>query len=97
MAVYVDEAIFERWGRRWCHLTADAPEELHEFARRLGLERSRFQEKPGRPWVDHYDLTEGRRSQAVALGAVEITLQEAGRQIARRRRRARGEPDPDQL
>ncbi len=97
MSVFVDEAIFERWGHRWCHLTADTPEELHDFAGRLGLGRSRFQTKPDRPWVDHYDLTAQKRSEAVALGAVEITLQEAGRQLARKKRRARGEPQPAQL
>lgn len=93
MSVYVDEAIFKRWGVRWCHLTADTPEELHEFAGMLGLARSRFQHKPGRPWVDHYDITEAKRSEAVALGAVEITLREAGEQLARKRRVARRELD----
>jgi hypothetical protein len=92
--VYVDEAIFERWGRRWCHLTADTPEELHAFAAGLGLGRARLQSKPDRPWADHYDLTEEKRREAVARGAVEITLKEAGRQLARKRRRARGKPDP---
>lgn len=97
MSVYVDEPIFERWGRRWCHLTADSQEELHRFAGSLGIPRSRFQSKPGRPWVDHYDIPEERRSDAVALGAVEITFREAGAQLARRRRRAQGGPAADQL
>ena len=97
MSVYVDEAIFRRWGRRWCHLTADTPEELHAFAARLGLDRSRFQRKPDRPWVDHYDIAEDKRSQAVALGAIEITLKEAGSQLARKRRTAGSGPGADQL
>ena len=97
MPVYVDEPIFRRWGSRWCHLTADTPEELHAFAARLGLERSRFQRKPGRPWVDHYDIAEDKRSQAVELGAIEITLKEAGGQLARKRKSAGSEPDPGQL
>ena len=84
----MDEAIFKRWGRRWCHLTADTPTELHEFAARLGLPRSRFQSKPARPWADHYDLTEERRAQAVALGATEISLRTAGRRLVSKRRRA---------
>ena len=88
VAVYVDEAIFERWGRRWCHLTADTPAELHDFADRLGLGRARLQTKPGRPWADHYDITAERRAEAVALGAVEITLREAGRQLVSKRRGA---------
>ena len=39
MATYVDEAIWEWRGRRWCHLTADSQDELHELAARLGLLR----------------------------------------------------------
>ena len=97
MSVYVDEAIFTRWGHRWCHLTADTPDELHYFAGMLGCPRSRFQTKPERPWVDHYDITEDKRCEAVALGAVEITVQEAGRQLARKRRTARRETGPSQL
>jgi len=90
MAVYVDAPIWELGGRLWCHLTADTAEELHAFAAMLGLRRSRFQSKPGRPWVDHYDIAEPKRARAVALGAVEITIEEAGAQIARKREAARG-------
>lgn len=89
MAVYVDEPIWERGGLMWCHLTADADEELHAFAAGLGLRRSRFQSKPGRPWTDHYDITEHKRRRAVAGGAVEITTREAGVQLARKRQAAR--------
>jgi len=93
MAVYVDSLIWEWRGLLWCHLTADTTEELHGFAIRLGLSRSRFQSKPGRPWVDHYDITEPKRRRAVALGAVEIMMEEAGAQIARKRSAARSLPD----
>ena len=89
MPVYVDEPIFERWGLRWCHLTADDPEELHAFAALLGLERSRFQSKPDRPWADHYDITEHKRGQAVSRGALEISMKEAGELLARKRELAR--------
>lgn len=91
MGVYVDEPIYERYGLRWCHLTADSVEELHGFAARLGLKRSRFQTKPSRPWVDHYDVTENTRREAVALGAVEITIRELGAQLARKREIVVGE------
>ena len=89
MGVYVDEPIYRRHGLRWCHLTADSAQELHAFAARLGLKRSRFQTKPGRPWADHYDVTEGTRRRAVALGAAEITLRELGAQLKRKREVAR--------
>jgi Protein of unknown function (DUF4031) len=81
MAVYVDDAgipVEVRNGSRvhrsqWSHLTADTQDELHEFAARLGLRRSYFQ--PGRPLVGkpspfwHYDVTAGKRAQALRLGA----------------------------
>ena len=91
MAVYVDPAIWERWDRCWCHLLADSTDELHIFAAGLGLKRSRFQSKPGRPWVDHYDIDADRRREAVALGAIEITWRDAGEQIARKRAAALAE------
>lgn len=93
MTVYVDDArIPARVGRlssTWSHLFADTEDELHEFATRLGLRRSWFQDptKTGKPlkavrgsraaqnW--HYDVTEGKRRQAVALGAVEVSSREA--------------------
>ena len=89
MAVYVDEPMWEWRGRRWCHLTADATVELHEFAARLGLRRARFQSKPGRPWHDHYDLPHEFRELALRMGAVALTTREMGARQAGRRRAAR--------
>lgn len=70
MAVYVDQS--RDWGWRLgpsCHLIADTLDELHAFAARIGMKRSWFQNKASGP---HYDLTVGKRAQAVALGAVEL-------------------------
>jgi Protein of unknown function (DUF4031) len=68
----------------WFGLTADTEDELHAFAARLGLQRNTFQ--PGTPTgpqqvsvTGHYDVTEGERDQAVALGAQVITAREAAR------------------
>ena len=74
MSVYVDEMRLCLRNKNWpysqaCHLVADSVEELHAFARRLGLKRSWFQSKSDLP---HYDLTEGKRFQAIARGAIEI-------------------------
>ena len=68
MAVYVDQAIWVRHGRKWCHLVADDIDELHRFARTLGLHRSSYQGPPktARP---HYDLTSYERRRAIAYGA----------------------------
>jgi Protein of unknown function (DUF4031) len=85
MAVYVDEAVWHRRGRRFCHLVADSPEELAQFAARLGLRRAWLQTKPGRPWKDHYDLPAWARAEAVRLGALELTMREMGAHLARRR------------
>lgn len=69
MSVYVD-AIAERGWRLGpsCHLIADSIDELHTFAARLGMKRGWFQPKSS----PHYDLTEGRRTLAVRMGAIEL-------------------------
>ena len=68
MAVYVDSEEI-RWRHRlWCHMAADSLDELHSFARRLGLKRSWFQDQASYP---HYDLTVEIRERALRLGALE--------------------------
>jgi hypothetical protein len=88
VSVYVDDGfVAGDWGF-WSgggHMQADTLEELHAMADRLGLRRSWFQSKPGKPWRDHYDLTATNRNQAVRLGAIPVTWREAGR----RNRKAR--------
>lgn len=73
MTVYVDR-LTEYGGSstfRWkhsCHMYADTLEELHAFAKRIGMRRAWFQDKASLP---HYDLNAGRRVAAVKAGAVE--------------------------
>lgn len=43
-------------------------EELHEFAKRIGLKRSWFQDQT----FPHYDLTASKRALALKHGATEI-------------------------
>ena len=78
MPVYIDDAQIEAKVRngpvvhddRWSHLVATTPRELHDFATRtLGLKRSYFQDHWPFP---HYDLTSGKRAQALANGAIPI-------------------------
>jgi len=85
MAVYVDDAIWLWQGLRWCHLLADAPEELHRFAGLLGLHRSSYQGPP-KTSTPHYDITGFERSRALALGARPCTRAEivAVARLARR-------------
>lgn len=78
MTVYVDE--LRDYGAaalakglpsaHWAHLTADTQDELHAFAQKIGLRRSWFQNHTTR-W--HYDVTAGKRAQALRLGATSIT------------------------
>lgn len=69
MAVYVDEAIWQWHGLRWCHLLADDTDELHRFAARLGIKPASYQGPP-KTATPHYDLTAYERRQAIAQGAV---------------------------
>lgn len=82
MTIYVDNAFIKAKVRqhdsRWCHMLSDQedPEELHLFAEAIGLKRAYFQPaKNYSPWWhQHYDLTEGKRKQAIAKGATEIDI-----------------------
>ncbi|MDO9410995.1 MAG: DUF4031 domain-containing protein [Pseudolabrys sp.] len=69
MAVYVDDAIWDWHGRKWCHLLADDIDELHRFAREIGLHRISYQGPP-RTANPHYDITGFERSRALARGAI---------------------------
>jgi hypothetical protein len=79
MSVYVDELRMHANGKGFflnrpsCHMYADTIEELHDFAKHLGLRRSWFQPRKGLP---HYDLIERRRIKAVSLGAIERTTRQ---------------------
>lgn len=66
LAVYVDNVRVAWRGRMWCHLVADSLQELHEFAKQLGLRRSWFQHSASYP---HYDVTVEVRELALEMGA----------------------------
>lgn len=79
MTVYVDDTYIQATvpngkashSSRWCHLMGDSLEDLLAFAESLGLKQEYLQDK--RTGV-HFDLTEAKRRQAVAKGAVEIQV-----------------------
>ena len=85
MTLYVDDwrqaARVGQVTARWSHLTVGPdgdPAELHAFAAAIGLRRAWFQDKP---WPHaHYDVTDSKRRQAIAAGAVPVTWREAARQ-----------------
>jgi Protein of unknown function (DUF4031) len=72
VAVYVDDAIWDWYGLKWCHLMADDTDELHRFAAGLGVRRSSYQGPP-RTSAPHYDLTAFERRRAIALGARPVS------------------------
>ncbi|MCF8476929.1 MAG: DUF4031 domain-containing protein [Pseudolabrys sp.] len=88
MTVYVDEPIWTWQGRKWCHLLADDVDELHRFARCLGLHRSSYQGPP-KTTKPHYDITGFERSRALRCGAIAcdrsvivMVLRQLRRQLA---------------
>lgn len=87
MSVYVD-SLREypqkiKGSNKWCHLVADNLSELESFAGKLNLSPSWIQTDN----YPHYDLTEGKRIQAVKLGAIEITDKELVVLIRKERKR----------
>lgn len=54
----------------------DDREELHQFAKKLGLKRAWFQDHRSNPVFWHYDLTKNKRQLAVRHGAKEVTFEE---------------------
>jgi hypothetical protein len=83
VAVYVDELrdyralLGQGYPGMWCHMVTDGNlEELHRFALKIGMSRSRFQDHPRHP---HYDLRSASRDLAVAQGAVEVTTSQLAR------------------
>ena len=90
MTVYVDD-----WRQRatvgpvdgvWSHMGGDNEEELHALAERLGLRRAWYQRHRRHRALDHYDVTEPLREEAIALGAVPVTWRQMGKLIGARRR-----------
>jgi len=76
--IYVDDLTGCLYTNKWrhskaCHLMIEPCtdiNELHKFAKKMGLKRCWFQNK--KAGVPHYDLTESKRVIAVRMGAVEI-------------------------
>lgn len=87
MSIYVDD-LFTWPGKRgqWCHMMTDGDlSELHEFAKRIGLKRSWFQNKLRLP---HYDLRPSMRERAIQAGAIEVS----GVELAQKCKRVAPEP-----
>lgn len=90
MAVYVDPLINYGWKLGpSCHMTADTLEELHIMAALIGMKASWFQNKPGS--LPHYDLVKSRRTKAIQLGAIKITIRQMGERVIQHRKQIPGD------
>jgi len=78
-------------GRLWSHLASDTSfEELHAFARELGIPERGFDR-------DHYDVPSEYYDTAVAAGAVPVSSRDLVVMLVRAglRRRKRARPEED--
>ena len=67
MTLMIDPPAVPSRGRMWSHLASDTSyEELHAFARRMGIPARGFDR-------DHYDVPAEAYDDMVAAGAVEVT------------------------
>jgi len=98
MTVFVDDmrrsATVGRVRGLWSHLFTDQDDqtELHEFARRIGLQRAWFQGakwEATHPWRCHYDVTDGLRERALAQGAQPISYPRGVNELIGARKAAR--------
>ena len=85
--ILIDPPLVPARGRMWSHLASDASyDELHAFARELGIPQRGFDR-------DHYDVPGEWYEEAVAAGAVPVTSRELISRLRdaglRRRKRAR--------
>lgn len=71
MPIYVDNAAIKWRKKTWFHLMAvpKNDNELHEFAKKIGLKRAWFQEKSRA----HYDVTAEKRQKAIEAGAILVS------------------------
>jgi hypothetical protein len=71
MTIYVDSAFIPYRGMKMSHMMTDGDiEELHSFAKKLGLRREWFQRN------DHYDVSQSKRIAAINLGAKAVSTKE---------------------
>jgi len=61
------------------HMISDNEAELHAFAQKLGLKRSWFHR-------DHYDISQSKKQEALALGAQDVTIRWAVKFMMEKRR-----------
>src|SRR3546814_8311968 len=63
MRIYVDAAIHRWRGKLWCHMFSPNIDDLHQFAREIGMRREWFQDPRTSSKISwpHYDISAQRR------------------------------------
>lgn len=84
MSVYVDDVRFQLGRMVMCHMWADSLDELLAMADRIGLRRSWLQQPPAAKWT-HFDVSLGKKAEAIRLGAIATDRYGAVEFIARQR------------
>jgi hypothetical protein len=75
MAILVDDPLWWRHDRHWCHMVSDASiDELHLFAAALGVPERGFHR-------DHYDIPHSLRQTALEMGATAVSSRELVRRL----------------
>ena len=82
--VYVDDQSAPFGRMKLCHMIADTDEELHAMAQRLGLTR-RWWQFPENTSGSHYDIALSKRSLAIQMGAMPITVRQCAAMNWRRK------------
>ena len=64
--ILIDPPVWPGWNRVWSHLVSDESyDELHEFARKVGIPARGFDR-------DHYDVPSDKYDEIVAAGATPV-------------------------
>ena len=83
MTVYVDD-MRAPYGRMiMCHMGADTTEELLAMADTIGVQRKWLQKRG--TYLEHFDISLGKKAEAIRAGAVEVTRKELVQIMMRRR------------
>lgn len=81
MAVYIDDMykfkLGQYRGMKMSHMIADSNKELHDMAKKIGINSKWFQ-------GNHYDVCFQKRKLAIELGAIEVNMKELVRILKNR-------------
>lgn len=66
-----------------CHMVADTREELYAMVDLLGIDRKWIQKKD--TLYEHFDISKGKRAEAIRHGAVPISSRELVKKLRSRR------------